>query len=213
MARRRRLIVIAVVCVVILDAIALVALLPPGGPYTLTRFEPDRVADLELDMWKAYYAKQRLRLFVLLVTTLREQYGYSWARAIQAGGYLARGAARFGDARGDYDRVLPDLEAAFTIARDWTSSSFDPRAAARAELAWWVARRTPGQDDPAIVGQRIADAYAVLYQLPVERLADAGRLRADAAHLRDLDAAQPDWDRIQVLLRQSYRALKIATAR
>src|SRR5689334_11879649 len=108
--------------------VAAVALHPPAGPRTLTRFDPDRLAQLETDMWQAYYGKQRLRLFTLLVTTLREQYGYSWARAVQAGFHLARAASIFGEIRDRYDAVLPDLEAAYTIARDWTQASFDPRA-------------------------------------------------------------------------------------
>jgi hypothetical protein len=37
-------------------------------------FQPDRLADLELDMWQAYYRDERLRLFRGLVTTPREQY-------------------------------------------------------------------------------------------------------------------------------------------
>ena len=32
-------------------------------------------------MWQAYYAKERVRLFTLLTTMLREQYHYSWATA------------------------------------------------------------------------------------------------------------------------------------
>jgi hypothetical protein len=203
---------IALVLLVTLVLTAFVACWPPPGPYTLTRFEPDRVASLEVDMWKAYYDKQRVRLFVLLVTMLREQYGYSWARAVQAGAYLARSASAFSGLRGDYDRVLPDLEAAFVVARDWTSASFDPNAAARAELAWWVARRTEGQSDVDTVGRRIAEAYAVFYGVPVERVAEAGRLRAEAAHLRDSQPRNPDWARIHALLQQSFRLLKSAVA-
>src|SRR5215470_9757065 len=85
--------------VAVVAAGAVVAFQAPSGPRTLTRFEPDRLAQLETDMWRAYYAKQRLRLFTLLVTTLREQYGYSWARALQAGFHFARAAAQFGDMR------------------------------------------------------------------------------------------------------------------
>lgn len=179
----------------------------PGGPHTLTHFDPDRVAQLELEMWQAYYAKQRLRLFTLLVTTLREQYGYSWARAVQAGFHLARAAADFGDLRGNYDQVLPDLESAYDIARTWTSSRFDPRRVAEAELAWWVARRTSGQSDPAIVGRLIGEEYAALYAVPYDRVAKAGLLRAAAGHLRDQGGAHTDWDRVHALLIESYRAL------
>jgi hypothetical protein len=48
------------------------------------------------------------------------------------------------------------------MARDWLHAGFDPRAVARAELAWWVARRTPGQDSPERIGRLMAEAYARL---------------------------------------------------
>lgn len=109
----------------------------PPGPRTLRQFEPDRMADLELRMWQAYYAKERVRLFALLVTMLHEPNRYSWVTATREGLHLARAAATFGDAKTNYEGVLPDLETAYRIARDWLRAGFDPRAVARAELAWW----------------------------------------------------------------------------
>jgi len=47
-------------------------------------------------MWKAYYRRQRARLFGLLVRANREQAGASWPRAVAAAALLARGAAAFG---------------------------------------------------------------------------------------------------------------------
>ena len=38
-------------------------------------FDADRLASLELRMWKAYYRRQPLRLFALLVLANREQAG------------------------------------------------------------------------------------------------------------------------------------------
>jgi hypothetical protein len=189
-----------------------VAVQTPAGPRTLTRFEPDRLAELETEMWQAYYAKQRVRLFMLLVATLREQYGYSWARALQAGYHFARAAADFGDSNGNYELVLPDLEAGYVIARDWTSASFDPAAIARAELAWWTVRRTRDQSDVATVGRLIAEEYALLYCVPFERVSRAGALRAEAGQLRDQGGAQADWDRVHALLIESYRGLKSAVS-
>lgn len=184
----------------------------PPGPRTLRQFDPDRMADLELRMWKAYYAKERASLFALLVTMLHEQNHYSWATATRQGFYLARAAATFGDTRANYYSVLPDLEHAYRIAKDWLHAEFDPRAVARAELAWWVARRIPGQNSPEHVGGLMADAYAVLYEASRVRVATAALLRARAAALRDAEAERPDWAAIGQLLRESYRDLHLALA-
>jgi hypothetical protein len=188
------------------------ALTPPRGPRSMRQFDPGRLADLEVRMWQSYYAKERLRLFGLLVTMLHEQYRYSWATAGVEGFHLARAAARFGDLRDDYDVVLPDLEAAYARARSWTGASFDANAVAKAELAWWVARRVPGRNSPEQIGELIADEYALLYETSPAVVQSAALLRAQAGAIRDAEAASPDWDRIARLLRQSYRELAAALA-
>jgi hypothetical protein len=131
-----------------------VAVRAPSGPRSLAVFDPDRLAELEVGMWQAYYGKEKFRLFRLLVEMLREQYHYSWQMAVRAAFHLARAASTFGDASGEYDRVLPDLEAGYTIARDWTGASFDPAAVARAELSWWTARRDPQSPNRAQASAR-----------------------------------------------------------
>ena len=175
-------------------------------------FDADRLATLELDMWQAYYRKETLRLFRGLVITLHEQYRYSWAKATEAAFHLARAARTFSDLRSGYDVVLPDLERAYTIARDWTGSTFDPAAVARAELAWWVARRVPGQDSPEHVGGLIADEYALLYDVPRDRVVNASLLRARAGRLRDEGGAHADWPAVSRLLLDSYRELHAAVS-
>src|SRR5262245_8989991 len=80
----------------------------PSGPISHRAFQPDRLAELELDMWQAYYAKAKFRLFRGLVVSLHEQYRYPWATSIRAAFYLARAASTFADLRSDYDQVLPD---------------------------------------------------------------------------------------------------------
>lgn len=182
----------------------------PPGPRTLRDFDPDRTAELEVDMWKAYYQKRNVRLFWDLVTLTHEQYRYSWARAGHASFHLARAAARFAGMRSNYETVLPDLESAYTIARDWTGESFDPKAVAKAELAWWVARRVPGQDSPEQVGGLIADENALLYNVPRERVLEASILRARAGRLRDDGGDQADWAEVSRLLVQSFRSLHAA---
>ena len=76
-----------------------------GQPRWGTDFQPDRLALLELRMWKAYYRRQPARLFGLLVLALREQAGLSWPRAVYAAGLLTKAAVGFARASGDYDRI------------------------------------------------------------------------------------------------------------
>jgi hypothetical protein len=197
----------ALVCILLVAGGGYTLLAAPPGPRSIRQFEPARLASLELGMWQAYYARENVRLFRLLVVMLREQYGYSWATATREAFYLARAAATFGNARADYEVVLPDLEAAYTIARDWTSASYQPAAVARAELAWWVARRVPGQNSPEQVGKLIADEYALLYDMNADALLESAVLRAKAGALRDARATAPDWATIEQLLLRSYQSL------
>ena len=109
--------------------------------------------------------------------------------------------------RDGYETVLPDLERAYAIQRDWFDAGYDPAAVARAELAWWVARRVPGQDSPEHVGALIAEENA----LDLRRVARAGacRIRTQSAcgQAQDQGGDQADWTTVRDFLRQSFRAL------
>ena len=84
---------------------------------------------------------------------------------------------------------------------------------AKAELAWWVARRTPGENNPRQVGNLIAVEYGLLYETEPGVVNDSAQLRAQAAALRDAQSAAPDWDEVGRLLTESYVALHAAVAR
>jgi hypothetical protein len=214
--RRLRVLLVALAAMVLVTGAAYygLAVHAPAGPRSLRVFDADRMADLETRMWQAYYRKEKLRLFSLLVTMLHEQCHYPWSRALAAGFRLARAAARFGDLRpaevAGYDVVLPDLAQGFALARDWTGAGFDPQAVARAELGWWAARRLPDRSSAENVGERIADLYALFYETPRPRVREAALLRAQAAALRDRGGDQADWDRVHALLVRSYRSLRAA---
>ena len=181
-------------------------------------FDPDRLAAIELRMWKAYYRRQPLRLLALLVQANREQARASWPRAVGAAVLLARAAAGFGRATGDYDRFLPDIVRGYRALG--LPPDVDAEAVARRELRWWVMRREIGLDAGEAAGEVIADLYATLYGVPRAEVAEAGRLRGLAAELRDRGAADdPDgprgagrayWPGVARLLRDSYRSLAAA---
>lgn len=171
-------------------------------------FDPERIAAGEVGMWQSYYGGRRLRLFGQLLAMLRRQFGLSWFEAFRIGHLLARSAMRFKDVWEGYEAVaLPDLTAAYERIRRATGRGFDPAAMARAELAWWVARRTPGDKAPEVVGQRIGELYATFYERQSPDYEQAGLLRAQAAYLRDQQEDQADWGQIRAMLVESYRLL------
>jgi hypothetical protein len=170
--------------------------------------DPDTIATAELHMWQAYYAGDLLRLHHEIVTLLRAQFGLAPKDAERIARRMTVAAMKFATSGGNYELVvLPDLEVAYFQLRAVMKLSFDPREAARAELAWWVARRTPGQDNPQQVGKRIARLYAIIYGRERPEFLQAGILRAEAAQLRDRGGMNCDWTEVERLLRRSYRLL------
>ena len=193
------------------------------------QFDPDRLALLELRMWKAYYRRQSARLFGLLVRANREQAGVSWPRAVAAAVLLARAAVAFGrtgwggagDAtERDDPAYLRDIVRGYRMLG--LPGGVNADEVARRELRWWTVRREIGVAAGEVAGTAIAALYSELYGLPVSAVAEAGRLRGLAAEVRDRGAiADRDgprgrgaayWPEVGRLLVASYRALKGAVA-
>jgi hypothetical protein len=181
-------------------------------------FDPDELASLETRMWKAYYRRQPARLFILLIQAIRAQAGLSWPRSVWVSLLLTRAAAGFARSTADYDRFASDIGRAYRAMH--LPAHVDVDAVARHELRWWVVRREIGLAAGQAAGESITDLYARLYDLPHEAVAEAGRLRGEAAEVRDRGATDdPDgpraagtayWPEVARLLRQSYRSLKRA---
>ena len=98
-------------------------------------FDPDRLADLELRMWKAYYAHRRVRLFRLLGLANREQADVGWARALAAAFWFALAASRFARATDGYERFEQSIVRGYRALR--LPAGIDAPDVARRELRWW----------------------------------------------------------------------------
>ena len=178
-------------------------------------FDPDRLAELETGMWKAYYRRQPARLFGLLIRGLREQAHASRPRALVSSLLLTKAAIGFARSSGDYARFGPTIARAYRLLG--LPRDVNAEEVARWELRWWVVRREIGLAAGNAAGEAISTMYAALYQLPIDRVAEAGRLRGIAAEIRDRGAStDPDgptgqgdsyWPEVGRYLAESYRNL------
>jgi len=208
---------------ILLRIIAVVLVLLVGGvlfdlyyPRTakLREFDPDEVARLETAMWRSYYEKEHLKLFNQLSELLRTQYHLPPIRSNEVAYYGANAAFIFkqGQERADYEKALPDLKKFYGEIRKISDIPFDVDRVSQLELEWWIVHRQRGQHKPGDLDLALAELQAEIYRVPVEKLMEHGRLRAEAMTIRDTKAdeggvTESDWARIDELLRQSWRSL------
>lgn len=216
MFSRRKLVKILLVLLVVLAVWGSYDLYGPRSA-RLREFDPDEVARLETAMWRSYYEKRRLSLFNQLSELLRTQYNMPLIRSHWVAYKAANAAVVFqrGKKRSDYEKALPDLFDFYSAIRQMSDIPFDTDRAARLELEWWIIHRERATHAAGTLDRALAELQAEIYQMPLDRFIEHGRLRAEAMTIRDTKAAaggvtEEDWKRIDELLRQSWRSLKTA---
>ncbi|MBP6820413.1 MAG: hypothetical protein KA368_02665 [Acidobacteria bacterium] len=186
------------------------------GPrkHSLRDFDPNEVARLETDMWRSYYAKQRLKLFNQLAELMRSQYGMPFATSNTVAYQAAQAAFVFkeGKKREDYEKALPNLVKFYQAIYDGADVDFDVQKAAKLELEWWIIHRQRDKFKPGDLDRALAELPAEIYRVPVERLMEHARLRQEAMTIRDKRAedggvTEADWKRIHELLQASWKSL------
>lgn len=183
----------------------------------MREFDPDEVARLETAMWRSYYEKQQVRLFNQLTELLRTQYHMPLVRSNQVAYYAANAAFVFkqGRERKDYEKALPDLIKFYAEIRKLSDIPFDVDRVARLELEWWIVHRQRAEHKRGDLEKALAELQAEIYRVPLERIMEHGRLRAEAMTIRDTRAeaggvSEQDWTRINELLKESWRSLRKA---
>jgi hypothetical protein len=214
-SRKKNLLIVFVICLTALLGWVVYDLYAPRSAH-LREFDPDAVARLETAMWRSYYEKQRLRLFNELSELLRTQYNMPFVRSNCVAYYAANAAFVFkkGKHRSDYEQALPDLIKFYQSVRNMSDIPFDVERAARLELEWWIVHRERAKHAPGDLDRALAALQAEIYRVPIDRLMDHGRLRAEAMTIRDTKAesggvTEADWEQIDQLLHKSWRSLAV----
>jgi len=158
-----------------------------------------------------------VRLFNEATELLRTQYHMTPVKSNLVAYYAANAAFVFksGKQRSDYEKALPDLIKFYSALHSMSDIDFEVDKVAKLELEWWIVHRQRAQHAPGDLDRALADLQAAIYNVPVERVLEHGRLRAEAMTIRDTRAemggvTEADWARINELLQQSWRSLAIA---
>lgn len=199
------------------------------------RFDPDRVARLETESWRAYYDRRWLRMARVLVAAHREQFGLSPAGALLATISASRAAIAFAPLEdNDLDAARRHLLAYYRRVRAALGTAADAATLAERELDYWVVHRrlaiarkanTPAADSPSIADTleaiepmttAFARLHAALFDSTPEMMRPSAEHRALAAVAVDRISGgystnvAADWAQVESHLQQTYRALAAA---
>jgi hypothetical protein len=160
----------------------------PDGTPAIEAFDPEHVGATEQEAWEAYYHRDWLRLFQLLLGLIQGQFGLSTVQALEAA-YLATQAQVTFAERGASDGVAEEyMRQFYALVRDPSGGVYDPTRAAALEVGWWVVHRNRAQyPDATALVEALAALYSEVYGLP------AGRVRAAAEHRAAAVAVSDRW--------------------
>jgi hypothetical protein len=182
------------------------------------KFDPVVLADLETEMWRAYYDKQVLALFRLSLRVMREQLTSNPLQTL-IGSYRLTAAAfvfKRGKERADYRKALRWLVPFYRAVGERRNGNWSSETVADLELEWWIIHRHAfGPGNTAKLETALAEYCALLYNLPVEEVAEYAFHRAVAMLISDEglhrkrrgEPGASDWEAIRAELLKSYSSL------
>lgn len=199
-----------------------------------TTSRADRIARIETELWEAYYNREWLREFRLLVAMHREFFRMSAPTAVAAGYDAARAAMAFAPLdSSDLPKARRYLLRYYDKVRRALNCEATATDLAERELHYWVVHREVARrrlaevangraaDDPDLeeiepVIDAFARLHAGLFNSTPEAMRESAVYRAQAAAVVDRISGRyspnvaADWTRVETLLRQAYRAIELA---
>jgi hypothetical protein len=179
------------------------------------QFNPEYCANLEANLWIAYYNHRFLRLFMLL---FKLNYIFFQPRkwlTLWGAYHTTRSAVIFRLTKGHEDRqkTLKHLISYFKLLSDHSIKPFDYQRVAELELEWWMIDRYPDRYKTTR-SAAITASMAAMVQLSSARIQEYGENRAAAMELlgkyHEDTSTKVDWRLLHDYLRIAYQALHAA---
>jgi hypothetical protein len=177
----------------------------------LRDFDPQRLARRETAMWRDYYDKHYVRLFLRLYRSSRSEFNFTPLDSFRVALAAAHAARLFQPTKSREEAAvaLPPLEVYYGLLRKAAPVNFDAARAAQLELDWWQARRE--NVPPTTYGKTIAETSSLIYGAENPSIEQSGLLRAEAMAYRDARSGKmtdSDWRTVSGQLATAYGKLK-----
>lgn len=187
------------------------------------QFDPDKVAYYEKAGWEAYYDRNWLRVFGLMVSLNREQFRMSLLTALSASIDVVRASLAFAPLEGnDVPKATRHLRDYYAKARRAVGIKTEANKLAELEMDYWVVHRQLAIErklDPKLenwgpMTDSLEHLHAALFEAPaaaIRRSAEERALGAVAVdritggYSTDIPA---DWRVVESHLRAAYGALR-----
>jgi hypothetical protein len=188
-------------------------------PATTFQFDPNAVAHVEVEGWKAYYDHAWPRLLRLIVQLGETQFRIPFPQSWLAAYHIARASAAWVPKDHDMAVIERHLAAFYKLALRSSGLHYDPQQAAALELRYWEEhRRLSGLPDKTSFIEALTALHAALFDLPPQEVRHSAEVRVAANNILDTitshTSADPtgDWLRCEELLRESYGSIQAAIA-
>src|SRR5262249_18363857 len=149
-----------------------------GFPAVTFAFDPEHVAKLETEGWRAYYDKQWLRVLYLTERTTATEFHVPFPLSIQGAYFVTRAAIAFKPVDNDIPGTRAGLERYYGLVRRWSGLAFDTQRVTDLELAYWVVHRDlSGAADHTKLEDVLTELHAATFGIPLESARESGRWR------------------------------------
>jgi len=221
--KRRAQFIGALAALVAFAGLAAIAPWPAATACASPDFDPGRIAYLEKAGWEAYYDRNWLRVFGLMVQMNREQFCMPLPTAVAGAIDIVRASIAFAPIDNDVPAATAHLQNFYEKARRTRGLQADAKTLAGLEMDYWVVHRrlaiarkqTPNHEgDIGPMVDALANLHAALFTASPGAIRRSAELRAEAAKTVDQITGgysadvQGDWRRIEEYLDEAYDRLR-----
>jgi hypothetical protein len=178
-------------------------------------FDPDRVAALEADGWRAYYDRRWGLVLRLILILCQEQFSIPFPISLVAAYHATRAASQFAPVRHNTRAVQSSYARFYRLARRYSGLQFDPDEVAALELEYNVVHRElAGIADKSAFVDTMTRLHAAVFGLTLEQARASAEQRVLANTLVDRITSGEstdilaDWAQIRAALQRCYRSIQ-----